>query len=201
MSRSRSCSLHWQFPCPVTTADIGFGAAAAAGRIIPVRTTTTVSQLIRCPPPPRCSSYSLSRPSIFNRPKKNAVQTKPVGGWPVYSGDVLNSCIRICPYAQHHWPSYLLVRKANVNVAWVHPLCIRYLNSREKESGLCGQSAKKSRRNTRRITWANFPPLIGRLRARSVLRLEPNFLLSWVHTNNARSDCTSSVTKFKKTCP
>ena len=74
--------VHLQFPCLVTTADIGFGAA----RII-LDGDGAVSQLILAPPLFESSSssvlFSLSSSLSFfnsNRPKKNAVQTKATGG-------------------------------------------------------------------------------------------------------------------------
>ena len=55
----------------MTTADIGFGA----GRII-LDGDEAVSQLIRAP----FVLFSLSFFNYYNRPKKNAVQTKATGG-------------------------------------------------------------------------------------------------------------------------
>ena len=55
----------------MTTADIGFGA----GRII-LDDDEAVSQLIRAP----FVFFALSFFNYYNRPKKNAVQTKATGG-------------------------------------------------------------------------------------------------------------------------
>ena len=75
--------VHRQFPCLVTTSDIGFGAGS---RII-LDGDGAVSQLILAPPLFESSSsfvlFSLSSSLSFfnsNRPKKNAVQTKATGG-------------------------------------------------------------------------------------------------------------------------